>query len=58
MHDPIDASPKVRIFSLTPDYTKAFKDIDNVVDAPPLYSKLSGALVKKKHILFLSTVYA
>ena len=58
MHDPIDASPKVRIFSLPPDDTKAFKDIDNVVDAPPLYSKFPGALVKEKHILFLSTVYA
>ena len=46
-YDFVNASPFVCIFCAPSDDAEAFKNVDNVVDATPLYAELARALVQK-----------
>lgn len=58
MHNPVDTSPLVAVFSLPPYHTKALKNIDYVVNPSPLDTELPRALIKQEEILLFFTVDA
>ena len=52
----VNASPLVTVFSLPPYDTKAFENVYDIIDSSPLYTKLFGARVQKKHTFAFNTI--
>jgi hypothetical protein len=54
--DPVNALPVVFVLRSAADHTKAFKNVDDVVDASPLNPELFSALVQVKHAFAFNAV--